>query len=162
MLQSRILPRLTVLHLLSWKVNFLMLHLQSVSWYFCSSTEPSLPGYCQRLSSGVCVFSVMLGTSKEAHCGSLVSVHLLSLTGLSGDVFIFGFRVECFRHRHKSCPLEIHVMTERQQSELLPNGVQAPFRFVTACLNWQCMERDHIRDFILYLLVLFFYSDVQL
>lgn len=66
------------------------------------------------LSSGFCVFSVMLG-SEEAHRGSLVSVHLLSLTGLSGDVFVFGFRVECFRHRHKSCLLEIHVMTEQQQ-----------------------------------------------
>lgn len=52
-----------------------------------------------------------------------------SFSAFSGDVFVFGFKVECFRH--KSSLLDIHVMHERQHSELLPNSVQAHFIFVS-------------------------------
>lgn len=66
--------------------------------------------------------------SKEAHRGSLVSVRLLFSTELSGDVFIFGFRV--FQFWDQIFLLGIHVMTEWQQSELLLNAVQEHFRVV--------------------------------
>ncbi len=85
------------------------------------------PALCQRLSSGFCLFNVML-VSKEAHRGSLVSVWLLFSTELSGDVFIFGFRV--FQFWDQIFLSGIHVMTEWQQSELLLNAVQEHFRFV--------------------------------